>query len=194
MWPTIVQDFLASGEAPNFHTALIVWPVNLISEQTEEVSYWSGWEPVDLNLGGVRSLIPTSGALGVGPPTYSEGTDIRNQDCRMFGRSVQAASILKSYNVRFKPAETWQLCFTQGAAFMGARRLFKGFVDGTPQRIGVKGQGATLSIKLASAMRTGTRTVVAKKSHASYQLRGGDTAMEYASLTSVDSDWWGARG
>lgn len=193
MWPQAVQDFLSAGGAPNFYVALVAYPVNLISDQTEEVCFWSGHEDISLDLDGSKALTATKGALKITPPTYIEGTDIRQHEVSMFGLSPQSVTLLQAYSLRFKPAQTWHLCFSQGAEFIGARRLFSGLVDGTPQNIGVKGQTADLTMSLVSEMRKGTRTLASKKSHESYLLRGGDTSMEYASLTETSSDWWGAR-
>lgn len=195
MWPQAVQDFLSAGGVPNFHTALTVQPVNLTSSLTEDIGFWTGHEDVNLDIDGTgaRTLLATKGSLMIEAPTYSEGTDIRRHEAKLFGLSTQSLSLLQAYNTRFKPVQTWQLCFSQGAAFIGARKLFDGMIDGTPQTIGVKGGRATLALNMFSAMRKGTRTLTSKKSHASYLLRGGDTSMEYASLTEVESDWWGAR-
>ena len=194
MWPQAVQEFLANGGAPNFHVAVVIRPVNLASGQTEELSFWSGHEDIVLDLSGNKTLIATKGALKVDAPTYSEGTNIRQHSTSMFGLSSHAVSLLQAYSVRFKDVQTWQLCYTQGSRYIGARRLFNGIVDGMPQTIAVKGGGTTLTIQMVSEMRKGTRTLASKKSHESYQLRNGDTSMQYASLTAVDSDWWGARG
>lgn len=195
LWPEAVKAFLASGGAPNYHVALLVEPVNLTTGLTESVGYWSGHEDLTLNLGGVDHLLfATRGALGMDDPTYSEGTTVRTQRVRMFGLSEQSDDILRAYDVRQKPASAWQLCFSQGGEFKGGRRLLKGFVNGVDQRLGKKGQGAVLELELASSARAGTRTLTAKKSHQSYMQRSGDTAMEYASLTDVDSDWWGPKG
>ena len=194
LWPDEVRTFFANGGAPNFHVAAIIKPIDLSTDGQITVGYWSGHEDIPLTLDGtLYTLLGTRGALQITNPTYAAGTEIRNYSARMFGLSEQAVDLLRAYDVEQAPAELWQLCFNQGAAFIGARRLAKGEVDGAPQTIGAKGQGATLELTIASALRAGTRTTASKKSHASYLLRDGDTSMEYASLKDVDSDTWGPR-
>jgi len=188
LWPSPVRTFLASGEPPNYQMAVVVQPVNLITGLSETVGLWTGWETVTVDLDGDKTLLPTRGGLDVPPQDYSEGTQIRSQSVTLFGLSAEADALLKTYNTRLRPASVWQLCYTQGAIFVGARRIFKGAIDAAPRVIGAKGGGSSLEFRIASAMRSGTRTIASKKSGASYTLRSGDTGMEYASLTDVDAD------
>lgn len=195
LWPNDVLTFLSNGGRPNYHVAVLLAPVELLSGDPVSVGYWTGWEDVTLALGGVsRTLIGTKGALFAPNPVYAPGTEIRTQDVGINGLSNQGVDLIQAYDLRLKPAELWQLCFTQGAEFKGARRLFKGVIDQTNLQIGTKGTGSRLTLTLASSARSGTRTLASKKSNESYKRRGGDTAMEYASLMNVDADWWGPRG
>jgi len=193
LWPDNTRIFLASGEPANFHLAVTIEPVNMITGLPETFCFWTGWEVITLDLDGNKSLIPTRGGLDIPDPEYADGTEIRRQSVSLFGLSNQADTLLKTYRTRLRPASAWQLCFTQGAIFKGVRRISKGVIDAAPRVIGAKGGGSSLEFQIASAMRSGTRTIASKKSKASYVLRSGDTGMEYASLADVDSDIRGNR-
>lgn len=195
LWDSGARAFLAAGGQPNFHIAVTLTPILIATGNPVSIGYWSGMEDIDLELGGVtRTLYASKGALDTDNPTYSAGTEIRRHKAWMNGLSAQAMDLISAYRIEQRPAELWQLCFSQGAEFQGARRLFKGWIDEPEQTIGRKGGTSKLTLTLASTARAGTRTVPLKKSHQSYLARGGDTAMESASLTDVDSDWWGPKG
>jgi len=193
-WPTAVANWLAAGNAPLFEVALVITPLNP-SSQRVTLGFWSGMEDVTLTLGGVARLLNASyGSLRFDPVTYATGTTVRTMTARAHGLNAQAIELLYDYDSRFAPVEAWQLCFSQGLEFQGARRLLKGMVNSLDQSVAAKGGRATLTMGLTSATRAGTKSIVATKSHESYQQRSGDTAMEYAALQGALSDWWGPRG
>lgn len=195
LWPVACAEFLAGGGRPNYQIALLLSPVLRSSGLREDLGYWSGHEDIVLPLGGAdRTLWATYGALQSAVPSYVAGTTIRTHSISAFGLSPQSIDLLQAYEVRFAPAQEWQLMFTQGAEFIGARRIMSGTVDIVTQTIGKKGEGASLTLQIATSARAGTASIIAKKSDQSYRQRDGDTAMEYASLVDADSDWWGPRG
>jgi hypothetical protein len=195
LWDSGAQTFLSGGGQPNFHLALTITPILISTGNPVSVGYWTGMEDIDLPLGGVtETLFASKGALDGDNPTYAAGTDIRRLKVWMNGLSQQALDLISAYDIEQCPAAFWQLCFSQGMEFKGARRLFKGWVDEPEQTVGPKGGTSRFALTLASTARAGTKTVPLKKSHQSYLRRGGDTAMEYASLLDADSDWWGPRG
>lgn len=192
LWPQKVQQFLSQGNAPSFYIAFLISPVEKDTGVSLDLGYWSGEEDIKIDLGGAsRDLQKTHGALFASDPIYEVGTNIRTQEISMFGLGPQGQDLVKAYDVKLRPASLWQLCFTQGQVFLGARRIFSGVVDASNLEIGKKGEGATLTLTLASGFREGTKTLPLMKSGSSYLERGGDTAMEYAALTDVDSDTWG---
>lgn len=195
IWPTDVATFLSAGGRPNYHLAVVLTPKDLTTGNPVTVGYWTGWEDISLSLGGVsQTLFATKGALDADNAVAETGTNIRNHNVSINGLSQQGVDLIQAYDLRFRPATLWQLCFTQGSQFMGARTIMTGKVDKQKLTIGAKGRASRLSITIASSAREGTRTLALKKSHASYLLRDGDTAAEYASLTDVDSDYWGPKG
>lgn len=195
LWDSPAQSYLDAGGSPTFFVALLLNPIERATGNRVSRNYWTGHETVTLTIGGTNQVLwPSYDALVFENPTFSAGTEIRTTEVQTFGLSDQSVDLLNAYDLNRAPAEIHHLLFTPGMEFKGAKRIWRGEVDEQSLTTEEKGASSYMSISLVSSAREGTRTVTAKKSHESYQRRSGDTAMKYASLREVDTDWWGTRG
>lgn len=168
----------------------MVW-IEAMNEQTgqrEAAGFWSGADDVEIEVEGETRKYSAVGAMLKLPAlTYEAGTNVQSQNLSFSMLSDEIERAVRQYSLRLAPVEihlllhdpmTWEIS--------GIARAFKGTVEGATVKDGAKSAGgspSTLEMKVVSSSRRGTKTIAAKKSHASQKLRlATDLGRQYADM------------
>lgn len=180
-----------------YHIRMLIWVSarNLASGLVESLGLWTGDQDQSFTIAGVPRAYIGAVVLAVDPLVYQVGLGIRNQRVRLASTSPQVIDLINAYDLTLAPVEIHRAMFD--TATMGLisepRRVFKGFVDGTPQDIPAIGGSGGLEFNLKSAAFALTKTSPLKKSDPVQKKRGGDRLRRYQAVSGTVRSPWGEK-
>lgn len=156
-WNGDIQARLDGGEG------LIIWPAvhvkakSYATDEIEAVGFSKGNEILTISLDGeARTYLPAGDALSIDGLEVSVGLTIQGQRITVNGINSTIDDLQRVYNLNSAEIDVHDIAFSAGFQFLGARRKFKGFVDGTSLSLDDRTGG--FSLVAVSSLRQGTRT------------------------------------
>lgn len=157
-WTGTTQAWIDAGNA------VTVWPAAHITAKRysdgglEGIGLHKGLETLSLTVESeARTYVPAGDALTIDGLEVSAGLNIQGQRVTVSGINETIDALQKAYDLNNAPVDVVDLAFTPGLSYLGYRRLFTGFVDGST--LGLDDTSGEYSIVAVSRLRRGTRTL-----------------------------------
>lgn len=195
-WNSTAQAHLAARLPITIHWLVWTTVKDLASGDPVSFGIWSGDDHQEITIDGDdRLFYGAQGGLDIPPIRYRAGTGIQTMELGL-SVSPEAETIVRGYNTRFAPIDLHCALYDPAdGSLLDIRRMFHGFIDGTPLVTPERNGQAKLTVRMVSQARKGTMTINAKKSDASQRERDPDDDFrQYGSLGTVASDPWGGNG
>lgn len=182
-----------------FMVRLLFWaePRNRVTGVPVPIGVWTGSYTRDFTIqGGSRIYAGAGAVLGIAPIVTAIGTEVRTQRVTLSAIFPEIEDIIRLHDARRAPCEIHRACFDPDtlALIEEPRRLFKGRISKAPITRPEDGGLASVQLSLVSSARDLTRTLTAKQSDASQQLRAGDRFLRHADVSGqVDVAWGETR-
>lgn len=193
MWPAPIAAHLNADKPMKHEWALWAQAKDYGSGAIVNKGLWTGAYDHTITLGGIsRTYEGAIGGLKLGTIRFRTGTYVMAQEVSV-ALSQQGLSLVKGYNIRNAPCDLWCLCWdSSNMAYLGARRFFQGYIDGSTIQFAEKGEQSVMPLKLVSVAKRGVMTTVGYKSDASQKARNpNDDFNLYADLGTIAADPWG---
>jgi hypothetical protein len=132
------------------------------------------------------------GRFDVDPIVYEKGTDVRTQRITLSANTPEVEDTIRGYVVKGAAVELHlALMDPLSGLVIDTDRKWDGFLNRSPIATSALGSGGgTISVELVTSMRLLTRTIAAKKTDQSQQLRSSDRFRRYGAVAAeVNTDW-----
>lgn len=160
MWSGTAQAALDAGEGVLMSSLFYVTARRRQDNATVAQAVWSGCEPISLGIEGeTRTYQPLGDDLKIADTVVSEGLLVASNSLSIQGLGPFVRDLQRNYDLTQAPCDAHLLLETAGLQLLGARRLFRGTIDGDPFRLS-RGS-AVLTLNVVADTRRGTRTIAA---------------------------------
>lgn len=188
--------YLQSRRGYVVHILIWVTARKLSTGVTESIGLWTGDQDSSFVIKGqTRAYIGASGLLQPDPLIYEVGLAVRTLRVRLASLASDVINLVNGYDLTLAPVEMHRALFDLDTSELIAepKRVFAGFIDGTPQEIPAIGGEASLEFALKSAAFSLSKTSPLKKSDAVQKKRGGDRLHRYQAVSGTVRSPWGAK-
>lgn len=184
---------LSTREDKVVHALLWLTARNRSTGLPETIGLWTGDDTQVINIDGSNRTYYGPAILNIPAIDGGVGLDVRQVRIPLPHLVPEVITALRTYDPKLAPVEIHFAEFsTDTRAFLGAERVFKGWVNESPIGTAADGGEGSGELILVSASRSLTKTLPVYRSHADQQNRSaGDEFREYASTTGLKEVWWG---
>lgn len=170
---------------------------NINTGEIETLGVWNGDDTQVFTVNGVqRTYVGAGGIIGVGEMKQYVGLNIRQLPLTCSHVSPEMAQLLRGYEVKLSPCEVHQGHFSTETNELLAplQRVFKGWVNTMPYKVGSKTSPGSLTINLVGNTRLLTKTAPLRRSHETQlRRRTGDAFFQDVSITGTVQTAWGSK-
>jgi len=191
-YPAATVAALASGDVK---LRRLVWIAakNRDTGATETLGLWNGDQSEVVTINGTaRTYIAGGSLLGIDDIDYRVGTEERMRGLRLSPINDAVELAIRGYEPRFAPIEVHEAVYNPATDRFVAEphRIIRGWIDDlTINRAEVGGE-SSVEVRVATAMRAGSRHPGVKKSPEHQKRRGGDEFRRYSDISgSVEVNW-----
>lgn len=188
--------YLQSRQGYLAHLLVHVTARNLTSGLSESLGIWTGEQDRSFVIGG--QTLAYLAAPGLPPPdpvVYETGLPVQRYRVKVPSLGPEALDLINGYDLTLAPVELHRALFNTATMALIAepRRIFRGYIDGTPQVIPALGGEGSLEFALLSTSFALTRTSPLKKSDAVQTQRSGDRLRQYQGVSGTVRSPWGTK-
>lgn len=162
----------------------------------EGLGLWNGGQVQVFNIGGTsRTYQGAGGLLGLDSIVSKVGLQVRRHSIAVSSIPPEVINLIRLYDARLAPVEVHRVYFhpEKGVQIGDPVRVLKGWIDEMPVPRPAVGGTQTIRMTIASASRSLTRTLTAKKSSEAQQRAfPGDRGREYAAVSGAVRVSWGS--
>lgn len=187
--------WLASGQHVIARSLVWISARNRDTLATETIGFWTGDDHREFTINGsLRTYFGAGAALDVPAFVYQTGLDVRMHTISLAGVAPEVEQAIRGYEPRLAPVEVHRALFSPDTMNLVAEphRVFRGTIDEISYPTPEIGGDAVVSVSVASASRTLTRTLTLMKSDNAQRLRGGDRFRRYADVSGAVEVKWGS--
>ena len=148
--------------------------------------FWDGDEDATFEIEGEQRLFSGAGTVLKVPHLKSRtGVVVQTQKATLSALAPEVRDMVHGLDIRLAQVRLYWARFDPvKGGLMSIHRVFKGTIDGAPERLGAAGQESSVELSMVSKARLLTKKAHILKSNASQSKRDGDAFFRHA-------DWAG---
>lgn len=191
-YPAATVAALAAGDVKLRH---LVWVAarNRETGATETLGLWNGDQSEVITIDGeARTYIAGGSVLGIEDIDYRVGTEERMRTLRLSPINEAVEMAIRGYDPRFAPIEVHEAIYNPATDRFTAQphRTIRGWIDDLQINRAEVGGESSVDVRVATAMRAGSRYAGVKKSFEHQKRRSGDAFRRYSDISgSVEVNW-----
>ena len=154
--------------------------------------FWDGDEDASFQIEGEQRLFAGAGTVLNVPHLKSRsGVVVQTQKITLSAVAPEVRDMVHGLDMRLAKVRLYWAEFDPVAgALKNVHRVFKGSIDGGPERLGAAGQDSTVDLTMVSSARLLTKKAHILKSNASQSKRSGDAFFRHADLAGKTKVQW----
>lgn len=190
-----VATHLATSTAISVRHLVWIKARNRDTGAIEETGFWNGLDVREFDIGGSpRTYFGAGALLAISAITGEVGLQVRMHQVSLSGLTPEVVQLIHGYDARLAPIEVHRIFFDpeKGVPIGDPVRVMKGWVDEMPVPTPAEGGTEAVTITVASAARSLTKTLTINKSdEAQRRIDPNDRGREYGSISGAVGVFWG---